>query len=173
MSWTDHAKAQAKRYFHDGLSAGQAAKHLKVSRSAVIGLWHRSGLTKGTQKASKPGTKKVEAPKPKRPASERSLAVNIVHRAKNRAENPGEPYRFTVDPVDADSVLVSGLAGVSAPLHQSTCRWPVGLSEGADQMFCGKCVQAQDGLYCATHTQRGQGSSVSAKSLARDVRRYV
>jgi len=173
MSWTDHAKAQAKRYFHDGLSAGQAAKHLKVSRSAVIGLWHRSGLTKGTQKASKPGTKKPQDPKPKRPASERSLAVNIVHRAKNRAENPGEPYRFTVDPVDADSVRVSGLAGVSAPLHQSTCRWPVGLPEGADQHFCGKRVYQEGEIYCLGHFQRGQGTPVSAKSLARDVRRYV
>lgn len=179
MDWTDERKEEAKKLFYRGMSASLAAKELKaVSRSAVLGMWNRMGLTRANINPAPPGEKKVAKPKvqaPPRPRHENALATNIARRVK-ASQEPQAPPRVAMvapDPVTASSVSLTGLAALRGELSNSTCRWPVGLQGGADQMFCGCRVGSEGNPYCEPHTQRAGGMPVSARELVRGLRKVI
>lgn len=77
MTWTDERIALLKQLWtRDGLSAGQIAATLGVTRNAVIGKVHRLGLVQ-PYSPPRPRTFKVKLPSLVRPAGEGTYKSNL------------------------------------------------------------------------------------------------
>jgi GcrA cell cycle regulator len=137
-TWTTERIALLKNRIDAGLSCGQIAREIGVSRNAVIGKANRLGLSRfKSAPAGQPG--RTGTPKIARP---RIVTQHRILRAL-RTE-PQIPFA----PVPVDSANRCSLL----ELQQGHCRWPISEPGAEDFGFCGN--EQVGGLpYCAAHAR--------------------
>lgn len=151
MIWTDEAVEELKKMWDKGMTTGQIAKALNVTKNSIIGKVHRLCLT-----ARPSPIKKASEPK------SNPKAAKVV--AKSTPEN-NEKSLKTNTKAHEDAVLVKNeeknLLGKENPsveetniplvkLDNHTCRWPLGDPRDDDFCFCGKRVKTGQ-TYCEEH----------------------
>jgi GcrA cell cycle regulator len=140
MGWTDERVELLRKLWAEGLSAGQIAERLAVTRNAIIGKVHRLGLAprRGPQyRMSSHGLPRGR--RPDRPYPRRSAA----------ALNPCPVV--TAAPVPQLAFDVLGPLGLGVlDLLENSCRWPFG---DPKRDFGGFCGREADGSYCDDHAR--------------------
>src|SRR5260370_29612666 len=135
-TWTTERIALLKDRIDAGLSCGQIAREIGVSRNAVIGKANRLGLSR-FKSATAGQPERTGAPSIARPRFATQHRTLLALRAKPQlafAEVPG------------DSANRCSLS----ELQQWHCRWPIGDPTAEDFGFCGN--KPVDGLpYCPAH----------------------
>lgn len=183
MSWTDDQTDKLKALWQDGMSGAQIAEIINrefaeagYSRNAIIGRIHRLGLPT-RQKASEPRKMApVAASRPKMPKGAFVLPAlanapgnpfeNAIAAATQNALARETPDREMPDP--DDNVICASRIWTD---RGSGCNWVVS-GRGADSMACCNRVHARG--WCVEHYAIGvDGRKVSAKELARGLRRYL
>ena len=153
-TWTRERIALLKDRIDAGLSCGQIARELGVSRNAVIGKTNRLGLSRPRSaipgRLKQTGTRRHARPMT---ATQRSILRALWAKPQlGFAEMPG-------DSAKACSLL---------DLQRWHCRWPVGDPTSQDFGFCGNRSVA--GLpYCPAHSRiayRPSGGDASFRLLA-------
>jgi GcrA cell cycle regulator len=135
-TWTTERIALLKNRIDAGLSCGQIAREIGVSRNAVIGKVNRLRLSrfKGAPAGQQTGAPKNERPK-------------IVTQHRIRRVLWAKPPLASAE-VSGDSANRCSLF----ELQQWHCRWPIGDPTSEDFGFCGN--KPVDGLsYCPAHTR--------------------
>jgi GcrA cell cycle regulator len=137
-TWTTERIALLKNRIDAGLSCGQIAREIGVSRNAVIGKANRLGLSRfKSETAGQPegrGTPNIARPR-----------IATQHRTL-LALRPKAPLAFVEMPGD------SGNRCSLFELQQWHCRWPIGDPTAEDFGFCGN--KPVVGLpYCPVHAR--------------------
>jgi GcrA cell cycle regulator len=135
QTWTTERVALLKNRIDAGLSCGQIAHEIGVSRNAVIGKVSRLGLSR---------FKSARAGQPETPKTSRRRIVTQHRMLRALREEPQLPFaEMPLDSAQRRSLL---------ELQQWHCRWPIGEPGSADFGFCG--TKQVDGLpYCAAHAR--------------------
>lgn len=140
-AWTDERREQVAELWRGGLSASQIATELGkpyVTRNAVIGLIHRSGLTgQGTREPRQREAK----PRMTKPHHRRKMSWSVKPLAESLPPEPVVAQKISLpEPISLRVSLID--------LKPHQCRWPEG--EGPFT-FCG--AKAVD-VYCEHHRKR-------------------
>lgn len=154
--------------FHAGLSCGQIAGEIGVTRNAVIGKLHRLGLTRPSdiaaaqveqRRAARHARAKPQRNwRPKRSRLSMAAQHEMLKAAFPEPQTPAE-----------DIPILNGRGCTLLELGQRQCRWPISSPGATDFCFCGN--EPVKGLsYCPGHARiayRQPGrrrSSVSCKA---------
>lgn len=147
--WTATRTRVALALFNSGLSAKEVAGELGgVSRNAVIGKVHRSGLSEENRKASRAAG---QARAKRRQSTIDAAARRPVGR---RSVLPKEapPPPSVIDqqiPVEQRRTLIQ--------LDNACCHWPVGDPQSGGFFFCGAPKANDEGIpYCPSHLVRSR-----------------
>jgi len=144
MTWTTERVVLLKNYVNAGLSCGQIAQEIGVSRNAVIGKINRLGLSRGRSTVTS---------RPREGAPTRAPRV-LTQRKVLQA-------LFESQPVVED--VVSAQPCSLLDLAPDKCRWPIGGLGTSDFTFCGNTTAA--GMsYCAGHARKAYRLSGPARS---------
>jgi GcrA cell cycle regulator len=149
-TWTSERIELVKRCLHAGLSCGQIAREIGVSRNAVIGKITRLGLSRpkdviGSQleqrhaaRLARPKTARTWRPKhPRLNIFAQHVLMGALPRPQPRAE---------------DIPIYNGRGCTLFELSQRKCRWPISNPGGEDFCFCGN--EPVEGLpYCLGHAR--------------------
>lgn len=136
--WTDERITALKQHWLDGLSGGQIAAALGITRNAVIGKIRRLGLL------GLPRPPKREA-KPKRAYHRR-----VVFYPGRKPANGGEVEVIEEEACDLPPDT-SPDACTLMQLTEETCRWPLG-EPTHDMQYCGS-QRWGEGSYCRRHAR--------------------
>jgi GcrA cell cycle regulator len=150
-TWTSERIELLKRCLHAGLSCGQIAREIGVTRNAVIGKINRLGLSRprdviGSQLeqryAARPARAKTARTwRPKRPRVNTFARHGMLMAALPRPQ-----------PRDDDTPIYSGRGCTLLELSQMKCRWPISSPGAKDFCFCGN--EPVKGLpYCLGHAR--------------------
>lgn len=140
VNWTPLEKEVVKNLVRDGLSTTQIARHISehgraASRSAVIGLLSRMGLTTAF---SHGGRRRDAAPRPRKViVSEKSRRIGVT----KAAPVVEAPVKVTCEEVTLVPLL---------ELERHHCRWPIGDVGEPGFGFCGR-TKILGTPYCADH----------------------
>jgi GcrA cell cycle regulator len=157
-TWTSERIELLKRCLHAGLSCGQIAREIGVSRNAVIGKINRLGLSRpkdaiGRQLEQRRAAK-LPRPKiwrPKRPRLNIFARHEMLMTAFPRPQPP------------AEDMSINGRGCRLLELGQGKCRWPISNPGADDFRFCGN--EPVKGLpYCLGHAR------IAYRSLGRQRR---
>ena len=143
MIWTDEAVEELRKMWDRGMTTGQIAKALNVTKNSIIGKVHRLCLTarpspikKTTEKAEK---KSIAPQKNSKPAKHSVKVKPEESVAKDCCESIKTPESVVEE---TNIPLVK--------LDNHTCRWPLGDPRDDDFCFCGKRVKTGQ-TYCEEH----------------------
>lgn len=139
--WTPENTEVAFEMARNGFSASKIGIRLGVSRNAVIGKLHRSGMfTKDLSKKVRTGPTKKER------AQARRIEREAIAKFKKLREEEVKPQIFpSVPPKDFHPQAVTIL-----DLEFWHCRWPVG-GHGEHTLFCGEQKKSAAHSYCKHH----------------------
>lgn len=156
--WDNEANLLALKDLHDkGLSASQIAKELGqgISRNAVIGKIHRSGMVRPAAALPLMRGKQIAHTRPKR------FLVPPAPKVRKPHVNPPKPV---AEPESYHPPRVVIKANAWEPLPGSDpqpeckhgfCKWPVGTWDEGDRAFCANPAKwHKDGYalsYCTDH----------------------
>jgi len=140
MIWTDEAVEELRRMWDRGMTTGQIAKALNVTKNSIIGKVHRLCLT-----ARPSPIKKVSEKKEKKPVA--SPKASKPTKVKVIQEKPAKDCR---ESVKEPAPLVEETNIPLVKLDNHTCRWPLGDPRDDDFCFCGKRVKTGQ-TYCEEH----------------------
>jgi GcrA cell cycle regulator len=132
-TWTAERVALLKSYVNTGLSCGQIADEIGVSRNAVIGKINRLGLSRGRSAA---------APRTRVGAPMRRL----------QGFTPRQAFQALLAPESVAEEVVSAQPCSLLDLAPGNCRWPISTVGNADFTFCGN-TNAAGMSYCAGHAR--------------------
>jgi GcrA cell cycle regulator len=150
-TWTSERIELLKRGFHGGLSCGQIARQIGVTRNAVIGKMNRLGLSRpkdviGSDLEQRHAArlahpKTARTWRPKRPRlnifAQHEMLMAAFPRPQPRAE---------------DIPISNGRGCTLFELSQMKCRWPISNPGAEDFCFCGN--EPLKGLpYCLGHAR--------------------
>ena len=146
MVWTDEAVEELKRMWDRGMTTGQIAKALNVTKNSIIGKVHRLCLTARPSPIKK--TDAVEENKksvtPQKAVKEKNKPTketpDKTEHATEAKESKAAPKTVTVE---TDNIPL-------VKLDNHTCRWPMGDPRDDDFCFCGKRVRTGQ-TYCEEH----------------------
>jgi GcrA cell cycle regulator len=139
QKWTTERVQQLRAYVNAGLTCGEIALEIGVTRNAVIGKIHRLGLSPGTTGAP-PGPRQSQRIRP------RMTQRRIVHAIF--AGSPGISEIAELAPGPVESAERCSLL----ELAHGKCRWPLNDPADEDFSFCGNDVAA--GMsFCAGHVR--------------------
>ena len=150
-TWTSERIELLKRCLHAGLSCGQTAREIGVTRNAVIGKMNRLGLSRPKDVIGRQLEQRRAArlARPKTPRTWRSKRprLNIFAQHERLMAVFSSPQ-----PPAEDIPIYSGRGCTLLELSQGKCRWPIS-SPGADDFcFCGN--EPVKGLpYCPGHAR--------------------
>ncbi|MDD1534594.1 MULTISPECIES: GcrA family cell cycle regulator [unclassified Bradyrhizobium] len=144
--WTATRARVALALFNAGASAAEVAAAIGgVSRNAVIGKIHRSGLSEANRKRS------------------RAAGQARARRREGTAETAGSrrsvklPKEALPPPDVIDQQIPIEQRRTLAQLDSACCHWPVGDPQGPDFFFCGAAKANDEGIpYCPSHMVRSQ-----------------
>ena len=141
-TWTIERIALLKNRMNAGLSCGQIAQELGVTRNAVIGKANRLGLSR--LKHAFAGLQETNTRK-----RARKTQITILRALWSKPQLP-----FVTLTVDANACSL-------LELQQWHCRWPMGDPGSKDFGFCG--AKSIDGLpYCPRHARTAYRPPIQA-----------
>lgn len=150
MIWTDEAVEELKKMWERGMTTGQIAKALNVTKNSIIGKVHRLCLT-----ARPSPIKKTDAPKETTVQGKEKLKTqDTANKGKVSAQKEKEDVPATPkivkekQPAAKPAVETSRIPLVKLDNH--TCRWPLGDPRDEDFCFCGKKIKTGQ-TYCEEH----------------------
>ena len=144
MTWTTERVVLLKNCVNAGLSCGQIAHEIGVSRNAVIGKIYRLGLSRGRSAVTSRPCEGTPARAPRVLSQRKALQA-----------------LFASEPVVAD--VVSAEPCSLLDLAPGKCRWPIGSVGISGFTFCGNTTAA--GMsYCAGHARKAYRLSGPAHS---------
>jgi GcrA cell cycle regulator len=150
-TWTSERIELLKRCLHAGLSCGQIAREIGVTRNAVIGKRNRLGLSRpkdviGRQLEQRRAARLV-APEDSKDLGSKASALNIF--AQHEMLMPAFPRP---QPRAEDIPIYNGRGCTLLELSQMRCRWPISNPGAEDFCFCGN--DPVKGLpYCLGHAR--------------------
>ena len=141
MIWTDEVVEELRKMWDRGMTTGQIAKALNVTKNSIIGKVHRLCLTARPSPIKKTPAKDVRKSAPEKtsvkPVKEKKVSVaNVVE--QTHLPSPS----VTEVPEETNIPLVK--------LDNHSCRWPLGDPKDDDFCFCGKRVKTGQ-TYCEEH----------------------
>src|SRR6266566_2658618 len=158
-TWTSERIERLKRCLHAGLSCGQIAREIGVTRNAVIGKMNRLGLSRPKHVISEQLEQRRAARlwRPKHPRlnifTQHEMLIAGFPRPQPRAE---------------DIPIYNGRGCTLFELSQMKCRWPISNPGAEDFCFCGN--EPVKGLpYCVGHARiayRSVGRSVGSACVS-------
>lgn len=142
MVWTDEAVEELKKMWDKGMTTGQIAKALNVTKNSIIGKVHRLCLTarpSPIKKSSDKTEKKATTPKQaKEVKKETTKSVS-----KKETSVVAETEKKVAPVVEETNIPL-------VKLDNHTCRWPMGDPRDEDFCFCGKRIKTGQ-TYCEEH----------------------
>lgn len=142
MVWTDEAVEELKKMWDKGMTTGQIAKALNVTKNSIIGKVHRLCLTarpSPIKKSSDKTEKKATAPKQaKEVKKETTKSVS-----KKETSVVAEAEKKVAPVIEETNIPL-------VKLDNHTCRWPMGDPRDEDFCFCGKRIKTGQ-TYCEEH----------------------
>lgn len=156
--WTPERDKRLLEMIGRGLTAGQIAPKLGVSRSSVIGRCHR---LKAKMVAEPPGPRPKPRPRTPVPPAPRAAAP----RKRVVAGIALPPSKPSVDrPSPSAEIISTSRAECFQPLPDtapisllatgsSLCKFPVNGVLGRDDHFCGQPKTKESSPYCAVHSR--------------------
>lgn len=162
--WNDH-----------GLSMGEIASRMGISRSMVSGLINRN-RDRFEKRRDETGMKPVakRTTKPREPivtaaqkANERRKAFQAVNTAAEPEAAPVEPMEPEINAKEYDAGRLPHAKGLT-DLKPCDCRWP--LTDDGPHLFC--CAEVKTlSPYCQHHAKRAKGQGTKSERRAiRDAR---
>lgn len=152
FTWTPDVIEQMKALFSEGKSAAETGAILGCSRNAVIGKWHRLGMSV----AAKPRKPRVpRPPKPKKPRNafgKFDLPLFVV----------GTDPKELIREYRATQAFSGFQHRPLLDLKHYECRYPEG--EGASITFCG-CIALPGFSYCEPHKRITSSVTMSPEEL--------
>ena len=145
MIWTDEAVEELKKMWDKGMTTGQIAKVLNVTKNSIIGKVHRLCLTARPSpiKKSSDSTTEKKACTPKK--VEKTTKAKTTSKVSKKQEAPAiEETTQTPTPVIEETNIPL------VKLDNHTCRWPMGDPRDEDFCFCGKRIKTGQ-TYCEEH----------------------
>lgn len=137
-----------KQLLADGWSATEIADALGgITRNAVVGKVHRSGLSFSSRKVTRPRIPAVRPPKVERFIRRR---VEASPPAVPRRDDGEAALATPAPPLDELFVIPDPKRIPLAALTNSTCRFPIGDPLHADFCFCGHQPMGAES-YCLPH----------------------
>ena len=147
MVWTDEAVEELKKMWDKGMTTGQIAKVLNVTKNSIIGKVHRLCLTARPSPIKKTANSDAEKKAPKA-----AKTCKKETQCKQPVEKPSkEPKKVTVaEPAKPTPVAVEETNIPLVKLDNHTCRWPIGDPRDEEFCFCGKRIRTGQ-TYCEEH----------------------
>jgi GcrA cell cycle regulator len=142
MVWTDEAVEELKKMWDKGMTTGQIAKALNVTKNSIIGKVHRLCLT------ARPSPIKKSSDKPEKKATAPKLAKDVK---KETTKSVSKKETSVV--AEAEKKVAPVIEETNIPLvklDNHTCRWPMGDPRDEDFCFCGKRIKTGQ-TYCEEH----------------------
>jgi GcrA cell cycle regulator len=164
-TWTSERIELLKRCLYAGLSCGQTAREIGVTRNAVIGKMNRLGLSRpkdviGRQLEQRRAAR-LARPKTPRTWRSKSPRLNIFAQHEMLMVTLRRPQ-----PPAEDIPIYNGRGCTLLELSQGKCRWPISNPGAEDFCFCGN--EPVKGLpYCPGHARiayRSVGRQRSARA---------
>lgn len=146
MIWTDEAVEELKKMWDKGMTTGQIAKALNVTKNSIIGKVHRLCLT-----ARPSPIKRSSTPKADKKAEKTEKTAKTTKTTKSVCKTPKEEPQNTVTMVKAETPIEETNIPL-VKLDNHTCRWPLGDPRDEDFCFCGKRIKTGQ-TYCEEHSQ--------------------
>lgn len=138
MVWTDEVVEELKRMWDKGMTTGQIAKALNVTKNSIIGKVHRLCLT-----ARPSPIKKSPNKTEKKPISVAKAPVKSTKMQPKLVEESSPEIDKTETFVEETNIPL-------VKLDNHTCRWPLGDPRDDDFCFCGKRIKTGQ-TYCDEH----------------------
>lgn len=154
MSWTTTTIAQAAEYWRSGLSSGQIATLMGVTRSSIAGLINRNRDKFVSRRADQPATPEQEQQKAAvEPVITRKSRDGMTLKQKREAcrQDAAEDAKLITN--DAKAEYDQSRMPEALELHDLSnrqCHWPV--NNGSPFLFC--AAQTDGGKYCQHHHTR-------------------
>lgn len=152
MVWTDEAVEELKRMWDRGMTTGQIAKALGVTKNSIIGKVHRLCLT-----ARPSPIKKAK------PVAEKNTQQTVVSEKDEKTKKTTKTPKKTITAEtvkNEDTVVLEDKKEITScneetnipliKLDNHTCRWPLGDPKDDDFCFCGKKIKTGQ-TYCEEH----------------------
>jgi GcrA cell cycle regulator len=163
-TWTSERVELLKRCFHAGLSCGQTAREIGVTRNAVIGKMNRLGLSRPkdliARQLEQRRTAKLARPKAPRTWHPRRTLLNVF--AQHEMLKTAFPRP---QPPAEDIPIHNGRGCTLLELSRGKCRWPISTPGAEDFCFCGN--EPAKGLpYCVGHARIAYRSPGRGRSSA-------
>jgi GcrA cell cycle regulator len=150
-TWTLERVDLLKRCLDAGLSCGQTAREIGVTRNAVIGKMNRLGLSRPKDVIGRQLEQRRAArlARPKTPRTWRSKSPRLNISAQH--EMLMVTFRRPQPPAE-DIPIYNGRGCTLLELSQAKCRWPISNPGAQDFCFCGS--EPVKGLpYCLGHAR--------------------
>jgi GcrA cell cycle regulator len=164
--WTDELADLAASLWNDGKSASEIARLLPVSvtRSAVIGVIHRRGLSKRAKLTRELRAKQARAYTPPRPkAALKVFGNNCVMEEASPSPRP----QIVIDAEQAFAPLPGSAPQPWIDRPAQGCAWPIG-----EALCC--CEPVVDYGWCEAHVQLGRVPiKPQQKNLERTILRWA
>lgn len=138
MVWTDEVVEELRKMWDRGMTTGQIAKALNVTKNSIIGKVHRLCLT-----ARPSPIKKAPAKLEKAPTSGSKTTTTTKKSAESNTDFTSVEEKVEQSVEETNIPLVK--------LDNHTCRWPLGDPRDDDFCFCGKRVKTGQ-TYCEEHS---------------------
>lgn len=142
MVWTDEAVEELKKMWDKGMTTGQIAKALNVTKNSIIGKVHRLCLT------ARPSPIKKSSDKTEKKATTPKQAKEVK---KETTKSVSKKETSVV--AEAEKKVAPVIEETNIPLvklDNHTCRWPMGDPRDEDFCFCGKRIKTGQ-TYCEEH----------------------
>ncbi|MBQ8750361.1 MAG: global cell cycle regulator GcrA-like protein [Alphaproteobacteria bacterium] len=146
MIWTDEAVEELKKMWDKGMTTGQIAKVLNVTKNSIIGKVHRLCLTARPSpiKKSSGNSAEKKASKPQKAEKVEKATKTSNKVVKEVPVSPiSENTKNTTPVVEETNIPL-------VKLDNHTCRWPMGDPKDEDFCFCGKRIRTGQ-TYCEEH----------------------
>lgn len=157
MVWTEETVEELKKMWDKGMTTGQIAKALNVTKNSIIGKVHRLCLTARPSPIKKSSTpKKVEAEEKKTTAKTKKSCKSSDTKEKVADKKADKVVKEKVSApkeVKVEDTATKIIEETNIPLvklDNHTCRWPLGDPRDDDFCFCGKRIKTGQ-TYCEEH----------------------
>ena len=150
MIWTDEAVEELKKMWDRGMTTGQIAKALNVTKNSIIGKVHRLCLTARPSPIKKVSDVKNDKKSVKADKSTKSETNETITKQTKTKYDISAEDKSTEKMSAKETVTVEDTNIPLVKLDNHTCRWPLGDPRDDDFCFCGKRVKTGQ-TYCDEH----------------------